>query len=137
MTRHHRRTVHSALIGAVAVTALGVTAAPASAKSSLSFTAGPRSVGLGGAVHTKVRASDDNSSFNKVCVQQRWSTTAPWRNAACSKPARHTGGALNTTVRANHHGHLSLRAVLLEGRSPQDKHPRTRTTSRPLTITVH
>ncbi|GAA2690373.1 hypothetical protein [Streptomyces lunalinharesii] len=137
MTRHHRRTVHCALIGAVAVTALGATAAPASAKSSLSLTAGPRSVGKGGAVHATARASDDNSSFNKVCVQQRWSGTAPWRNVACSKPARHTGGAVNATVRAKYHGHLSLRAVLLEGRSPQDKHPRTRSASRPITITVH
>ncbi|MFE3653635.1 hypothetical protein ACFXO2_38635 [Streptomyces sp. NPDC059152] len=136
MTRHHRRTLHSALIGAVAVTSLGITAAPASAKSSLSFTAGPRSVGLGGLVHASAKASDDNSSFNKVCVQQRW-TAAAWHNVACSKPARRAGGTVNVGLRVKQRGHLHLRAVLFEGRSPQDKHPRARSVSHPVTVTVH
>ncbi|MEK2478929.1 hypothetical protein [Streptomyces noursei] len=136
MTPHHRRTLHCALIGAVAVTSLGVTAGPASAKSSLSFTAGPRSVGLGGLVRAAAKASDDNATFNKVCVQQRWSATA-WHNVACSKPARHAGGAVNVTLRVKQRGHLQLRAALFEGRSAQDQHPKTRSTSRPITVTVH
>ncbi|WP_438483994.1 hypothetical protein [Streptomyces sp. S186] len=136
MTRHPRRTLHSALIGALAVTSWGAATAPASAKSSLSFAAGPRSVGQGGLVRATARASDDNATFNRVCVQQRWTAVA-WRNVACSKPARHAGGAVNATLRAKARGRIQLRAVLLEGRSPQDKHPRTRSVSRPVTITVH
>ncbi|MYT29225.1 MULTISPECIES: hypothetical protein [unclassified Streptomyces] len=136
MTRHRRRTLHSALIGALAVTSWGAATAPASAKSSLSFTAGPHSVGQGGIVRAAARASDDNSTFNKVCVQQRWAVAA-WHNVACSKPARHAGGAVNATLHAKARGRLQLRAVLFEGRSPQDQQPRARSVSGPVTITVH
>ncbi|WP_274917699.1 hypothetical protein [Streptomyces sp. WZ-12] len=136
MTRHNRRALQSALIGALAVTSLGITAVPASAKSSLTFAAGPRSVGRGGLVHATGKATDDGASYNKVCVQRRWGTGA-WRTVKCSKPVRHAGGTVNAGVRAALRGHLYLRAVLFEGHSPNDKHPRTRSVSRTVTVTVH
>ncbi|MEW1655003.1 hypothetical protein [Streptomyces sp. NPDC093707] len=136
MNHHHRRTLQSALIGALAVTSLGIATTPASAKSSLAFSAGPRSVGRGGIVHATGTASDDNRSFNKVCVQRRWGAGA-WNTVKCSKPVRHAGGTVNTAVRAAYRGRLQLRAVLFEGRSAHDKHPRTRSVSRTVTVKVH
>ncbi|KUL36805.1 hypothetical protein ADL22_23120 [Streptomyces sp. NRRL F-4489] len=135
MTCHQHRALRTALIGAVAAGSLALATAPASAKSSLTFTAGPRAVRLGGVVHATGKASDDNASFNKVCVQQRRGSAA-WHNVVCSKPARHTGGTVNATVRARQRGHLQLRAVLFEGRSPNDLHPRARSVSRTFTVTV-
>ncbi|MCK7624271.1 hypothetical protein MUU72_14370 [Streptomyces sp. RS10V-4] len=134
MTCPQHRALRAALVGAIAAGSLALAAAPASAKSSLAFAAGPHTVRPGGVVRATGKATDDNASFNKVCVQQRRGAT--WHNVACSKPARHTGGTVNAAVRARQRGALPLRAVLFEGRFANDAHPRVRSVSRTVTVTV-
>ncbi|QHC23149.1 hypothetical protein [Streptomyces sp. GS7] len=136
MTTHRdHRPMRAVVLTVVGVTALGLAAAPASAKSSLSFSAGPRSVKAGGHVRAAGKASDDNSSFNRVCVQERQAGGA-WHTVKCSKAVRRAGGAVNVNVPARHRGQLQLRAVLLEGRTPQDQHAKVRSVSRVVAVTV-
>ncbi|AEW93244.1 hypothetical protein SCATT_08730 [Streptantibioticus cattleyicolor NRRL 8057 = DSM 46488] len=135
MKNRKRQSLRVAVVAAIGVTAFGLATTTASAKSDMYFAAGPHTVHVGGRIHAGGRATDDNYTFNRFCIQQR-AGRGGWRTTACSRGAYHGGGWLNLGIRAQHRGILQLRGVLTEGASPQDKHPRIREVSRTFAIDV-
>ncbi|PWI45038.1 hypothetical protein CK485_07650 [Streptomyces sp. ICBB 8177] len=108
-------------VGTVAVTAVGLTAAGAWAKSDISFTAGPHTVRLGASVRLVGNGGDDDSTYNRFCVQER-SGKGAWVTLRCSHGAYYGGGSLNFTVRPAHRGRLQFRGILTEASSPMSRH---------------
>ncbi|MFD9789868.1 hypothetical protein ACFWXK_02835 [Streptomyces sp. NPDC059070] len=118
--RNRRTALRGAVAGTMATAALVLAAGGASAKSDISFDAGPRTARLGAAVHLAGHGSDDNSTYNRFCVQQR-SGSGGWVNVRCSRGGYNGGGSLDLTVRPSHRGQWQYRAVLTEASSPTSK----------------
>ena len=99
MSMGMRRTaLRGMAVGTVAVATIGLGAAGAWAKSDISFTAGPHSVRHGAAVHLVGQGEDDNSTYNRFCVQER-SGNGGWVTLRCSSGGYNAGGSLNFSVR--------------------------------------
>ncbi|MEU6175565.1 hypothetical protein ABZ832_27105 [Streptantibioticus parmotrematis] len=122
-------------VGTVALTTVGLAAAGAWAKSDLSFTAGPHSVRLGSSVHLVGEGGDDNSSYNRFCVQER-SGKGAWVTLRCSHGGYNGGGSLNFTVRPAHRGTVQFRGMLTEADSPTSRHTVIEQTSSTVTVRV-
>jgi hypothetical protein len=135
MFNRNRGTMRAAVIAAVGVCAIGLASTSAWAKSSIYFAAGPHDVRMGRQIHLTGNGDDDNSTFNRFCIQER-SGHGGWRTLKCSHGDYNGGGGLNMTVRAQHRGVVQFRGALVEGSSPKDKHPKVHTVSRTFSIAV-
>ncbi|QHC23190.1 hypothetical protein [Streptomyces sp. GS7] len=109
----NRRTARAAVVAAVGISALGLSAVTAFAKISYDFKVSPHVVKAGARVHVKGDASNDDDRFQKFCVQQRQGTGS-WRTVKCAHGAVFDGGAVDTWVRAEHRGTLQFRGALYE-----------------------
>ncbi|MEK2476745.1 hypothetical protein [Streptomyces noursei] len=109
----NRRAARAAVVAAVGISALGLSAVTASAKISYEFKASPHTVKAGARIHVKGYASNDDDLFQKFCVQQR-QATGTWHTVKCAHGAVFDGGAVDTWVRANHRGTLQFRGALYE-----------------------
>ncbi|MDF3302525.1 hypothetical protein [Streptomyces tropicalis] len=120
-TRYRRTALRGAAVGSVAVAAIGLAAAGAWAKSDISFTAGPHTVRPGSSVHLAGQGEDDNSTYNRFCVQER-SGKGAWVTVRCSRGAYNGGGSLRFSVHPAHRGLWQFRGVLTEASSPTSGH---------------
>lgn len=139
--REHRRGaavratgVLAALTVLLTVIGLGI-AAPAQAKADIRFAAGPHNARVGKPIHLSGSAIDDNATFNRFCIQQRYGQ-AGWHTIRCARGSYNGGGGLNVWLRPSHRGLMLFRAVLFEGRSPTDPHPRIHLVSRAFALAV-
>ncbi|MFI2205575.1 hypothetical protein ACH47Z_33335 [Streptomyces sp. NPDC020192] len=109
----NRRAARAAVLAAVGVSALGLSAVTASAKVDYDFKASPHTVKAGARVHVKGYAMKDDDLFQKFCVQQRQGS-ASWHTVKCAHGAVFNGGAVDTWVRTQHRGTLQFRGALYE-----------------------
>ncbi|MEV6013254.1 hypothetical protein AB0M29_41650 [Streptomyces sp. NPDC051976] len=122
MSMGTRRTaLRGMAVGSVAVAAIGLGAAGAWAKSDISFSAGPHTVRYGSAVHLVGQGEDDNSTYNRYCVQQR-SGNGGWVTLRCSRGGYNAGGSLNFSVRPSHRGQVQFRGIITEAPSKTSRH---------------
>lgn len=122
MSMGMRRTaLRGMAVGTVAAATLGLGAAGAWAKSDISFTAGPHSVRHGAAVHLVGQGEDDNSTYNRFCVQER-SGNGGWVTLRCSSGGYNAGGSLDFSVRPSHRGQVQFRGVITEAPSKASRH---------------
>ncbi|MEU5431924.1 hypothetical protein AB0G73_00940 [Streptomyces sp. NPDC020719] len=135
ITRNRRTALRGAAVGTMAAATIALAAGGAWAKSDITFTAGPRTARLGSAVHLAGHGMDDNSTYNRFCVQQR-SGSGGWVTVRCSHGGYNGGGRLDFTVRPAHRGQWQYRAVLTEASSPTSKHTRIHQTSQVKTVQV-
>ena len=135
MFNPHRRSVRAAVIAAVGISAIGLAGTSAWAKTDIYFAAGPHTVHVGKLIHITGHGDDDNSNYNRFCVQER-SGREGWRTLKCSRGDYNGGGSLNMSIRAQYRGVVHFRGVLTEGSSPKDKHPKVYQVSRTSTIDV-
>ncbi|MFF8592335.1 hypothetical protein ACF061_12955 [Streptomyces sp. NPDC015220] len=133
--RYRRTALRGTAVGTVAAAALGLAAAGAWAKSDISFTAGPHSVRLGSSVHLAGHGADDNSTYNRFCVQER-SGTGKWVTSRCSSGAYNGGGSLKFSVRPSHRGQWQFRGVLTEASSRTSRHTWIHQVSSTVTVRV-
>ncbi|MCW7947031.1 hypothetical protein AAW14_35015 [Streptomyces hygroscopicus] len=108
-----RRAARGAVIAAVGISALGLSAVTASAKVDYGFKVSPHTVKVGARVHVKGYAMNDDDLFQKFCVQQRQGTGS-WHTVKCAHGAVWDGGKVDTWVRAEHRGTLQFRGALYE-----------------------
>ncbi|MEV6946847.1 hypothetical protein AB0N07_33755 [Streptomyces sp. NPDC051172] len=108
----NRRAARTAVVAAVGISALGLSAVTASAKVDYDFKASPHTVKAGGRIHLKGHAGADSDVFQKFCVQQRQGRS--WRTVKCAHGAVFDGGTVNTWVKATHRGTLKFRGALYE-----------------------
>ncbi|MFI2641838.1 hypothetical protein [Streptomyces sp. NPDC018610] len=136
MNKRDRRTaLRGTVIGAVAAATVGLAAAGAWAKSDISFTAGPHTVRLGSSVHLAGNGTDDNSTYNRFCVQER-SGTGKWVTLRCSSGGYNGGGSLKFSVRPAHRGQWQFRGVLTEASSRTSRHTSIHQVSPTATVRV-
>jgi hypothetical protein len=136
MINRDRRALRAGVIALVGVTAVGLAATAASAKSDIYFVVAPRNVQPRGEIRLTGYADDDNSTFNRFCVQERQGR-GDWRTLGCSPGHDNGGGRLNLRIRAQRRGVDEFRGALVEESSPADKHPRTQLTSRVIDVVVN
>ena len=140
--REHRRRSAAARTAAVlvaltvflAVIGLG-DAVPAQAKADIRFAAGPHNARVGQPIHLSGSAVDDNATFNRFCIQQRYGHSG-WHTIRCAHGSYNGGGGLNIWLRPRRRGLVLFRGVLTEGRSAADPHPRIHLVSRAFALTV-
>ncbi|MGW4516174.1 hypothetical protein ACWEO4_30235 [Streptomyces sp. NPDC004393] len=109
----NRRAARAAVVTAVGMSVLGLSAVTASAKISYDFKVRPHTVKAGARVHVKGYAMNDSDLFQKFCVQQRQGK-APWHTVKCAHGAVWDGGAVDTSVKTKHRGTLQFRGALYE-----------------------
>jgi hypothetical protein len=129
------RLVTMLLLTAAALVGLAVTAEPALAKADIYFAAGPHNAHVGRPIHLSGSASDDNASFNRFCIQQRYGH-GTWHTIRCAAGGYSGGGGLNVWLRPERRGLTLFRGVLLEGRSRSDRHARIHLISRAFALAV-
>ncbi|MER6075230.1 hypothetical protein ABT187_41870 [Streptomyces sp. NPDC001817] len=135
MFNPHRHSLRAAVIASVGISAIGLASTSAWAKADIYFTASPNAVHVGKLIHLTGHGDDDNSTYNRFCIQER-SGHGGWRTLKCSHGDYNGGGSLNMSTRAQHRGAVHFRGVLTESLSPQDKHPKVYQVSRTSTIDV-
>ncbi|OIJ99866.1 hypothetical protein [Streptomyces monashensis] len=113
MSALDRRAARAAVVAAVGISALGLSAVTASAKVSYDFKVSPHTVKVGARVHVKGDAENDSDVLQKFCVQQRQGK-GPWRTVKCAHGGIGRGGAVDTWVQAKHRGTLQFRGALYE-----------------------
>ncbi|MFI2199748.1 hypothetical protein ACH47Z_02960 [Streptomyces sp. NPDC020192] len=109
----NRRAARVAIVTAVGISALGLSAATASAKVDYDFKVSPHTVKAGARIHLKGHAANDSDVLQRFCVQQRQGSGS-WRTVKCAHGAVEDGGAVDTWVRAKHRGTLTFRGALYE-----------------------
>ncbi|MEV5877360.1 hypothetical protein AB0L75_24655 [Streptomyces sp. NPDC052101] len=128
--------MRTAIVALAGVSALGLAATTASAKSNIEFTAGPRTAHVGGMIHLKVDGGDDDASvWERLCIQERTGHEA-WHNLKCAKGDYGYATGLDIRIKASHKGSYQFRGALIESKSPKDKHYQYGPTSRAYTVTV-
>ncbi|MFC5909257.1 hypothetical protein [Streptacidiphilus monticola] len=132
--RNRRRALRAAVVTAATASAFGLAAATAWAKADSSFTAGPHTVRLGATVHLAGQGDDDNSTYNRFCVQERFGA-GHWVTLRCSHGGYNAGGSVDMRIRPSHRGQWQFRGVLTEASSPRDRHQTIIQATR--TVTVH
>lgn len=110
----NRRAARAAIVTAVGMTALGLSAVTASAKADYDFKASPHTVKAGAHIHLKGYAEKDDDLFQKFCVQERQGDRGSWRTVKCAHGAVFDGGSVDTWVKAQHRGTLQFRGALYE-----------------------
>ncbi|MDF3290365.1 hypothetical protein [Streptomyces silvisoli] len=135
MFNRSRGTLRAAVIAAVGISTIGLASTSAWAKSDIYFSAGPHDVRVGKLIHLTGNGDDDNSTYNRFCIQER-SGHGSWRTLRCSRGDYNGGGGINMSIRAQHRGVVQFRGALVEGSSPKDKHPKVRLFSRTFSIDV-
>ncbi|MGP9023025.1 hypothetical protein ACT1U9_32055 [Streptomyces sp. BR1] len=133
--RNRRAALRGTVVGTAAAATIALAAGGAWAKSDITFAAGPHNARLGSAIHLAGHGADDNSTYNRFCVQQR-SGSGGWVTLRCSHGGYNGGGKLDFTVRAAHRGQWQYRAVLTEASSPTSKHIRIHQISQVKTVQV-
>ncbi|WP_225101395.1 hypothetical protein [Streptomyces sp. CoH27] len=108
----NRRAARAAVVAAIGISALGLSAVTASAKVSYDFKASPHTVKAGARVHLKGYAMKDDDLFQRFCVQERKGTS--WRTVKCAHGAVFDGGSVDTWVRTKQRGTLRFRGALYE-----------------------
>lgn len=134
-SRTRRTALRGTAVGTVAVAAIGLGAAGAWAKSDIAFSAGPASVHHGSSVRLAGQGEDDNSTYNRFCVQSR-SGRGAWVTLRCSRGGYNGGGSLNFSVRPAHKGTWQFRGVLTEAPSRTSRHVSVHLASPVKTVTV-
>lgn len=109
----NRRAARAAVVTAVGISALGLSAVTASAKVSYDFKVSPHTVKAGARVHVKGYAANDSDVLQRFCVQQRQGT-GRWHTVKCAHGAVGDGGKVDTWVRTKHRGALKFRGALYE-----------------------
>ncbi len=136
MINRRHRALRAAVVATVGACVFGLTsAAPAYAKADIYFAAGPHNAHLGKPIHLSGEAADDNATFNRFCMQQRWGHGG-WHTIRCAPGGYNGGGGLNVWVRPRQRGLTLFRGVLIEGASPVDRHSRVHLVSRVFALAV-
>ena len=135
MNARHNQVLRTAVVATAGACALTLAAPPAYAKADIYFSAGPHNARLGRPIHLSGDAVDDNATFNRFCIQQRFGHGG-WRTIRCAPGAYNGGGGLNVWVRPKRRGLMLFRGVLFEGASPKDRHPAEHLVSRVFAVAV-